>query len=159
MVRPGRASPPGWRGNEAELTYDQACDLVIRTFSEFSPDFGEFARMGARDRLVGGRKPAGEEAGRSARDPDAQRNAGLHDLHGDGGQHVDARASKLGHAYHSYVLRNEPLLLQDYPMNLAETASTFAEAVLNDAASCRGEVARKPRLRCSTICSGTRWRS
>jgi oligoendopeptidase F len=30
------------------------------------------------------------------------------------------------------VLRDQPLLLQDYPMNLAETASTFAEAVLGD---------------------------
>ncbi len=35
-----------------------------------------------------------------------------------------------GHAYHSYVLKDQPYLLQDYPMNLAETASTFAEAVL-----------------------------
>ena len=39
-------------------------------------------------------------------------------------------AHELGHAYHSYVLRDQPLLLQDYPMNLAETASTFAEAIL-----------------------------
>jgi oligoendopeptidase F len=29
-------------------------------------------------------------------------------------------------------LRDRPLFLQDYPMNLAETASTFAEAVLNE---------------------------
>lgn len=41
-------------------------------------------------------------------------------------------AHELGHAYHSWVLRDEPLLLQEYPMNLAETASTFAEAVLGD---------------------------
>ena len=39
-------------------------------------------------------------------------------------------AHELGHAYHSEVLKDEPLMLQDYPMNLAETASTFAEAVL-----------------------------
>ena len=41
-------------------------------------------------------------------------------------------AHELGHAYHSWVLRNEPVLQQDYPMNLAETASTFAEAVLGE---------------------------
>src|SRR6185295_12438460 len=39
-------------------------------------------------------------------------------------------AHELGHAYHSWVLRDQPLVLQDYPMNLAETASTFAECVL-----------------------------
>ena len=41
-------------------------------------------------------------------------------------------AHELGHAYHSWVLKDEPLMLQDYPMNLAETASTFAEAVVAD---------------------------
>ena len=41
-------------------------------------------------------------------------------------------AHELGHAYHSWVLRDQPLFLQDYPMNLAETASTFAEAVLGE---------------------------
>ena len=41
-------------------------------------------------------------------------------------------AHELGHAYHSYVLNDHPVFLQDYPMNLAETASTFAEAVLGE---------------------------
>ena len=41
-------------------------------------------------------------------------------------------AHEIGHAYHSFVLRDQPLFLQDYPMNLAETASTFAEAVLGE---------------------------
>jgi oligoendopeptidase F len=53
-----------------------------------------------------------------------------------GGRHlVDilrTLAHELGHAYHSWVLRDEPVFLQDYPMNLAETASTFAEAVLGE---------------------------
>ncbi len=43
---------------------------------------------------------------------------------------VSTLAHELGHAYHSWVLRDQPYFLQDYPMNLAETASTFAEAVL-----------------------------
>ncbi len=41
-------------------------------------------------------------------------------------------AHELGHAYHSHVLRDRPAFLRDYPMNLAETASTFAEAVLGE---------------------------
>ena len=41
-------------------------------------------------------------------------------------------AHELGHAYHSWVLRERPLFLRRYPMNLAETASTFAEAVLGE---------------------------
>src|SRR5207302_6079253 len=45
---------------------------------------------------------------------------------------VSTLAHELGHAYHSWVLKGQPFFLQDYPMNLAETASTFAEAVLAD---------------------------
>lgn len=48
----------------------------------------------------------------------------------DSADAMSTLAHELGHAYHSWVLRDEPILLQDYPMNLAETASTFAEAVL-----------------------------
>src|SRR5699024_10575943 len=38
-----------------------------------------------------------------------------------------------GHAYHSSVLRDLPLLNQRYAMNVAETASTLAELVVSDA--------------------------
>jgi oligoendopeptidase F len=41
-------------------------------------------------------------------------------------------AHELGHAYHGYVLKDRPLPLQEYPMNLAETASTFGEAIIGD---------------------------
>ena len=41
-------------------------------------------------------------------------------------------AHELGHAYHSWVLKERPWMLRHYPMNLAETASTFAEAVLGE---------------------------
>ena len=47
-------------------------------------------------------------------------------------------AHEIGHAYHTWVLRDQPIFLRHYPMNLAETASTFAEAVLGESqlASC-----------------------
>ena len=51
---------------------------------------------------------------------------------------VATLAHELGHAYHSWVLKDEPLFLQDYPMNLAETASTFAETVLAEQARACG---------------------
>jgi oligoendopeptidase F len=45
---------------------------------------------------------------------------------------ISTLAHELGHAYHSWVMRDLPLAEQDYPMTLAETASIFAETVLND---------------------------
>ena len=36
----------------AKLPYDDACDTVLRTFDDFSPDLGDFARTALRDRWI-----------------------------------------------------------------------------------------------------------
>src|SRR5699024_5858394 len=46
---------------------------------------------------------------------------------------VSTIAHELGHAFHSSVMWDLPTLNQDYAMNVAETASTFAELVVADA--------------------------
>ncbi len=114
------------------LSYDEACGHVLATFNGFSHDFGAFAESALYAALDRGREPPREAArGILHVFPDCARVADFHDVHRLGRQHVDF-AHELGHAYHSHLLREQPLFLQDYPMNLAETASTFAEAVLNE---------------------------
>jgi oligoendopeptidase F len=43
-------------------------------------------------------------------------------------------AHELGHAYHSWVLKDKDFFATQYPMNLAETASIFNELLVIDAA-------------------------
>lgn len=45
---------------------------------------------------------------------------------------VSTLAHEVGHAFHAEVLRGSRYLERQYPMTLAETASTFAEAILAD---------------------------
>jgi oligoendopeptidase F len=45
---------------------------------------------------------------------------------------VSTLAHEIGHAFHSHVLVGQRPIARQYPMTLAETASTFAENVLND---------------------------
>ena len=45
---------------------------------------------------------------------------------------VSTLAHEIGHAFHSHVLVPERVLARQYPMTLAETASTFAENLLAD---------------------------
>jgi oligoendopeptidase F len=47
---------------------------------------------------------------------------------------VSTLAHELGHAYHQHVMNDMPALAQEYAMNVAETASTFAEMIVSDAA-------------------------
>lgn len=46
---------------------------------------------------------------------------------------VATLAHELGHAFHSSVMWDLPALNRDYAMNVAETASTFAELIVADA--------------------------
>ena len=43
-------------------------------------------------------------------------------------------AHELGHAFHNHIIFDLPELARHFPMNLAETASTFAEMVVSEAA-------------------------
>ena len=43
---------------------------------------------------------------------------------------VSTLAHELGHAYHNECMRDMPILMADYPMPLAETASIFNETLL-----------------------------
>ncbi|NET49812.1 MAG: M3 family oligoendopeptidase, partial [Merismopedia sp. SIO2A8] len=47
-------------------------------------------------------------------------------------QDIQTLAHELGHAYHSWAMRDLPLAQLRYPMTLAETASIFAQTVVND---------------------------
>jgi oligoendopeptidase F len=55
-------------------------------------------------------------------------------------------AHELGHAYHSWVMRDMPFSHSDYPMTLAETASIFAESVVRDSLLARAETNYEKRL-------------
>lgn len=45
---------------------------------------------------------------------------------------ISTLAHELGHAYHSWVMRDLSIFESQYPMTVAETASTFAETLLSE---------------------------
>jgi oligoendopeptidase F len=59
---------------------------------------------------------------------------------------VSTLAHELGHAFHGWLLRDARSFARRYPMTLAETASTFAEQLLNDAALEAPDADRDTRL-------------
>lgn len=119
-------------GASDELSYDDACDTVIRTFREFSPDFGGFAEMAIRERWIEVENRAGKRQGGFCTGLPTKQQSRIFMTYTNSADSMSTLAHELGHAYHSHVLWPRPFFLQDYPMNLAETASTFAEAVLGE---------------------------
>ena len=116
--------------NSSVISYDDACDMVIRTFGQFSSDFGQFARHSIENRWIEAENRGGKRQGGFCTSFPTLRQSRIFMTFTNSVDSMSTLAHELGHAYHSYVLRDERYFLRGYPMNLAETASTFAEAVL-----------------------------
>jgi len=114
------------------LSYAHACDHVTRTFAGFSDEFGRFAESALEKRWVEVENRSGKRQGGFCTWFPTARQSRIFMTYTQSADSMSTLAHELGHAYHSHVLREQPFFLQDYPMNLAETASTFAEAVLNE---------------------------
>lgn len=116
----------------SDLSYDEACDLTINAFAKFSPEFGDFARMAIDERWIEVEDRPGKRQGGFCTDIPTRKQSRIFMTFTQTPDSMSTLAHELGHAYHTWVLRDQPEFLRDYPMNLAETASTFAEAVLGE---------------------------
>lgn len=114
------------------LSYDDACRTVIKTFYGFSEHLGEFSEKALREGWVEVEDRPGKRQGGFCTGLPTRKQSRIFMTYKGSADDMSTLAHELGHAYHSHVLREQPFLLQDYPMNLAETASTFAEAVLGE---------------------------
>jgi len=119
-------------GTSGELNWDEACSTVYKTLNEFSTDFGSFSENAMRTGWVEAENRSGKRQGGFCTGFPTKQQTRIFMTFTGSPDSMSTLAHELGHAYHSHVLRDQPLLLRDYPMNLAETASTFAEAILGD---------------------------
>lgn len=114
----------------ARLEYHEACDIVVRTFSAFSPELSAFAEHAMNQRWIEVEDRPGKRQGGFCTGFPTRQQSRIFMTFTHSADSMSTLAHELGHAYHSHVLRDQPMLLRDYPMNLAETASTLAEAIL-----------------------------
>ncbi len=119
-------------GESADLQYDRACELVVNSFEKFSPDLSQFSEKALRERWIEVENRPGKRQGGFCTGFPVQKQSRIFMTYTNSADSMSTLAHELGHAYHSYVLKDVPYVLSDYPMNLAETASTFAEAVLGE---------------------------
>ncbi|MDO4623876.1 MAG: M3 family oligoendopeptidase [Enterococcus hirae] len=118
---------------EKTFTFDEAASFIIENFQKFSPKMATFAQSAfekswieAEDRL--GKRPGGY----CTELPETQESR-IFMTYSNSVNEVATLAHELGHAFHSSVMWDLPALNRDYAMNVAETASTFAELIVADA--------------------------
>lgn len=120
--------------SDKKLSYDEAASFITEQFGKFSPRMARFADQAFQERWIEAEdRPNKRPGGFCTSFPISKESRIFMTFSGTpSGQ--STLAHELGHAYHAHVMNDLRLLAQEYPMNLAETASTFAELIVSSAA-------------------------
>lgn len=115
------------------FTYDEAADFVIENFATFGSELSDFAKHALENRWVEAEDRTNKRPGGYCTILPEFEESRIFMTFTESPADVSTLAHELGHAYHSYVMKDLPRLNRGYAMNVAETASTFAETIINNA--------------------------
>jgi len=119
---------------QKQLSYDEGAQFILNQFSSFGEQLTAFTKTAFEDRWIEAEdRPNKRPGGFCTGFPDSQQSRIFMTYSGTL-NNVSTLAHELGHAFHSYALRDVHSLNRGYAMNVAETASTFAEMIVSDAA-------------------------
>ncbi|NMO95603.1 M3 family oligoendopeptidase [Paenibacillus lemnae] len=119
--------------SEAKISYDDAAKTIVNQFRTFSPKMADFAQMAFDKNWIEAEDRAGKRPGGFCTSLKYSNQTRIFMTYSGTASNVSTLAHELGHAYHQYLMRELPVLNQSYAMNVAETASTFAEMIVSDA--------------------------
>lgn len=126
---------PNALGNSNSLiskkwTFKEACDYVVDEYNSFSKNMGDFAKNAIENQWIDAEVRPGKVGGAYDEDfPKGHQSRILSNFTGTFSD-IITLAHELGHAFHFFCMKNKAPLFFNYPMTLAETASTFAETIV-----------------------------
>ncbi|MDW2875697.1 MULTISPECIES: M3 family oligoendopeptidase [Bacillaceae] len=119
---------------ETKVPYQEGAEFILDHFSKFGGEMTSFSKMAFENKWI------------EAEDRPGKRPGGFHTYFPESSQsrifmtysgtpsNVSTLAHELGHGFHTYAMKDLHPLNRNYSMNVAETASTFAEMIVADAA-------------------------
>lgn len=119
--------------SQVKISYDEAAVLIRDAFAQFSPDMAKLAETAFDEHWIEAEDRTGKRPGGFCTSFPLSRQSRIFMTYSGTPSNVSTLAHELGHAYHGALVESLPPLAQEYAMNVAETASTFAEALVNDA--------------------------
>lgn len=120
--------------SDMEFDYEKGKKFVVDKFRTFSDNLANFAQKAMNNNWIDAMPKEGKVGGAFC--------AGIHYLgesrillnYGNSFSDVVTMAHELGHGFHGECLKDESVLNTEYPMPIAETASTFCETIVKKAA-------------------------
>ena len=114
------------------LSWAEGKDLVARSFSAAYPLLGEFVKQTYEREWIDFAPRTGKRPGAFCTGSLLSRESRVYMTYNDTLGDVRTLAHEIGHAFHSYIMRDVRTYAHCYPMTLAESASTFAEMILTE---------------------------
>ncbi|MFQ5607206.1 MAG: M3 family oligoendopeptidase, partial [Candidatus Zixiibacteriota bacterium] len=129
--------------SSSQFTWDEAWCFVEENVGAFSRDMQEFVRLARDGRWVEAEDRPGKAGGGFCTGFPLNKETRIFMTFGNTYGDLSTLAHELGHSYHQHVLKDMPHLVTQYPMNLAETASTFNELLVIDEALTQSDSAQE----------------
>lgn len=116
--------------NNLQYTKQEAVDFIVKNFSNFSKDLGDFANNAFQNNWIDWDPKKGKSGGAfCANLHNVKESRILANFSGSFGD-ILTLAHELGHAYHGEALKDSSFLNSNYSMPIAEVASTFCETLV-----------------------------
>ncbi|MCL1878195.1 MAG: M3 family oligoendopeptidase [Defluviitaleaceae bacterium] len=119
---------------DKKYSYDEAKKFISENFAKFSPGMESTARQAFENSWIDVYPHEGKVSGAFCGDVYAIKQFRILLNFGGNLSDIITLAHELGHGYHSMQVMQEGILNTHYPMPLAETASTFCEMIVTNAA-------------------------
>ncbi|MEH7223171.1 M3 family oligoendopeptidase [Bacillus sp. JJ1566] len=119
--------------SESKVSYQEGAEFILEQFSKFGPKLTEFTQKAFEDSWIEAEdRPGKRPGGFCTSFPESDQSRIFMTFSGTP-SNVSTLAHELGHAFHQHAMAGVHTLNRSYAMNVAETASTFAEMIVADA--------------------------
>jgi oligoendopeptidase F len=125
-------SPSPITASPEPRSFEEGIRYVKDAFSKVDPEFGGFVEMMEKNRWIEARVIPNKGGGAYCTHFSKSLEPRVFQTYMGSLPDILTLAHELGHAYHTWTMRDLPRGQQDYPMTLAETASVFGENAVKD---------------------------
>ena len=125
-----RYAPIKLTDKNPEISFEEAKEMVLNAFKNFSPKFYEIAQKAFEENWIDIFPAEGKRGGAFSHSATPKAHPYILLNYTNQRRDVFTLAHELGHAIHQYLAKDVGYLNQDTPLTTAETASIFAEMLL-----------------------------
>jgi oligoendopeptidase F len=119
---------------ESKVSFQEGAEFIIQNFALFGEKLSTFTKEAFKQQWIEAEDRPGKAPGGFCTGFPENEESRIFMTYSGTPSNVSTLAHELGHAFHSFAMRGVHYLNRGYAMNVAETASTFAEMIVADAA-------------------------